>query len=203
MAALEPRAEGGIRLWHDARTVIITNNTVTESNTGIIVGGGNFYYSTGPNDYTTVYSNIVYDNKMGIAEQGWTGLNNSYRNNLVYRNSRYDWLLNNGIKHSGTVSAAPLFAGSSRAATPNLRPGAGSPAIGRASAAYAECTDFEGRPRNARRLRHRGLPALIDRSNQATRPLPAYMGRRPFFNGRRESMVKVNTPLSDIGMPFS
>ena len=143
-------AEGGIHLWHDARNVIITNNTVTESNTGIIVGGGNFYYSKGPNDYTTVYSNIVYDNKMGISEQGRTGLNNSYRNNLVYQNRRYDWLLNNGLKHSGTVSAAPLFAGSSRAATPNLRPGAGSPAIGRASAAYAESTDFEGRPRNAR-----------------------------------------------------
>ena len=143
-------AEGGIHLWHDARNVIITNNTVTEANTGIIVGGGNFYYSKGPNDYTTVYSNIVYDNKMGISEQGWTGLNNSYRNNLVYQNGRYGWLLNNGLKHSGTVSAAPLFAGSSRAATPNLRPGAGSPAIGRASAAYAESTDFDGRPRNAR-----------------------------------------------------
>ena len=81
-------AEGGIHLWHDARNVVISNNTVTASNTGIIVGGGNFYFSKGPNDYTSVYSNIVYDNKMGISEQGKTGLNNVYRNNLVYQNSR-------------------------------------------------------------------------------------------------------------------
>ncbi|MES2317156.1 MAG: DUF1565 domain-containing protein [Pseudomonadota bacterium] len=143
-------AEGGIHLWHDARNVVITNNTVTTSNTGIIVGGGNFYYSKGPNDYTSVYSNIVYDNKMGISEQGKTGLNNSYRNNLVYGNSRYDWRLNNGLRHSDTVSEAPQLMGSSRSAAPNLRPAAGSPAIGQATAALAETTDFEGRPRNAR-----------------------------------------------------
>ncbi len=143
-------AEGGIHLWHDARDVIITNNTVTTSNTGIIVGGGNFYYSKGPNDYTSVYSNIVYDNKMGISEQGKTGLNNRYRNNLVYQNSSYNWRLKNGLQHSGTVSSAPLFIGDARSVQPRLRPSASSPAIGRASADYAESTDFEGRPRNAR-----------------------------------------------------
>lgn len=60
-------AETGIHLWHDARNVIITNNTVTTSNTGIVVGGGNFYFVSGPNDHTAVYSNIVYDNKMAIS----------------------------------------------------------------------------------------------------------------------------------------
>ena len=142
-------AETGIHLWHDARNVIITNNTVTTSNTGIVVGGGNFYYATGPNDHTAVYSNIVYDNKMGISEQGKTGPNNTYRNNLVYQNSSYNWQLNNGLKHSGTVSKAPLFVGSARSAAPNLRPAPGSPAIGAASATFAESTDFDGRPRNA------------------------------------------------------
>jgi parallel beta-helix repeat protein len=141
-------SEGGICLWHDARNVIISNNTVTGSNTGIIVGGGDFYYATGPNDNTMVYSNIVYDNKMGISEQGKTGLNNIYRNNLVYQNSRYDWRLNNGLTHGGTVSAAPLFVGNARAATPLLKPAPGSPAIGKASEAFAESTDFDGRPRN-------------------------------------------------------
>jgi parallel beta-helix repeat protein len=142
-------AEGGIHLWHDARNVVITNNTVTTSNTGIIVGGGNLYYATGPNDYTAVYSNIVYDNKMGISEQGKTGLNNTYRNNLVFQNSSYDWRLKNGLQHSGTVSAAPQFVGNARSLQPNLHPGSGSPAIGKASALHAESTDFEGRPRNA------------------------------------------------------
>jgi parallel beta-helix repeat protein len=143
-------AEGGIHLWHDARNVIITNNTITRSNTGIIVGGGNLYYAKGPNDYTAVYSNIVYDNKMGISEQGKTGLHNSYRNNLVYQNSSYNWSLKNGLTHSGTVSAPPEFVSTARSTLPNLRPSAGSPAVGRASADYAEGIDFEGRPRNAR-----------------------------------------------------
>ena len=143
-------AEGGIHLWHDARNVIITNNTVTTSNTGIIVGGGNFYHSKGPNDDTAVYSNIVYDNKMGISEQGKTGLNNTYRNNLVYQNSSYDWRLKNGLTHTGTVSSAPLFVGDARSVQPKLRPSASSPAVGRASAEHAESTDFDGRPRNAR-----------------------------------------------------
>jgi len=143
-------AEGGIHLWHDARDVIITNNTVTASNTGIIVGGGNNYRTSGPNDNTAVYSNIVYDNKMGISEQGKTGPNNSYRNNLVYQNSTYNWQLRNGLKHTGTVSSAPLFVADSRASKPNLKLSRSSPAIGRATSDHAETTDFEGRPRNAK-----------------------------------------------------
>lgn len=137
-------AEGGIHLWHDARDVIITNNTVTQSHTGIIVGGGNFYHSSGPNDHTAVYSNIVYGNQMGISEQGQTGRNNSYRNNLVYQNASYDWRLKNGLTHSGTVSAAPLFIDASLKLAP------GSPAIGRATPALAESIDFAGRPRDAK-----------------------------------------------------
>jgi parallel beta-helix repeat protein len=142
-------AEGGIHLWHDAHNVIITNNTVTASRTGIIVGGGNFYHTRGPNDHTSVFSNIVYDNEMGISEQGKTGPNNSYRNNLVFQNRRYDWRLKNGLTHSATVSAAPLFVDSARRGTPTLRLTPASPAIGRASPVYAETTDFAGRPRGA------------------------------------------------------
>lgn len=142
-------SEAAINLWHDAHNVIITNNTVTESNTGIIVGGGNFYHTRGPNDHTLVYSNIVYDNKMGISEQGKTGKNNSYRNNLVYRNSRFNWSLKNGLTHSGTVSSPPLFVGED-ASVPNLKPSRSSPAVGRASPTHAASTDFEGRARNSR-----------------------------------------------------
>lgn len=143
-------AEGGIHLWHDASNVIITNNTVTQSNTGIIIGGGNYYYSTGPNDNTVVYSNIVYDNRMGISEQGQTGRNNSYRNNLVFQNAVYDWRLKNGLTHTGTVSAAPLFVDSARSSNPTLKLSPVSPAVGRATPVYAESIDFAGRPRDAK-----------------------------------------------------
>ncbi len=142
-------AEGGVHLWHDARDVIITNNTVSNSNTGIIVGGGNFYRSSLGADNIVVHSNIVFDNVMGISEQGKTGNNNSYRNNLVYQNSRYDWKLKKGLSHSGTVAAAPEFLASARAERPNLKLSASSPAIGRGTPSHADSIDFEGKPRNA------------------------------------------------------
>lgn len=141
-------AEGAIHLWHDANRVIITNNTVTTSNTGIIVGGGDFYHTRGPADYIAVYSNIVYDNKMGISEQGKTGKNNTYRNNLVYKNSTYNFQLKNGLTHSGTVSSEPLFVAYSRTGTPDLRLTSSSPAIGRGTPTEALPYDFLERPRN-------------------------------------------------------
>lgn len=141
-------AEAGIHLWHDARDVIVANNTVSYSNTGIVVGGGDFYHTSGPNDRTAVYNNIVYHNRMGISEQGRTGRNNSYRNNLVYQNSSYDFRLKNGLSHSGTVSSAPLFKGDTSVALPNFSLSESSPAIGRATPQHAPATDFNGRPRS-------------------------------------------------------
>jgi hypothetical protein len=66
-------AEAGIHLWHDANRVLVVNNTVVASNTGIVVGGGDFYHTQGPNDHTQVLNNIVFDNRYGILEQGKTG----------------------------------------------------------------------------------------------------------------------------------
>ncbi len=142
-------AEGGVHLWHDARDVIITNNTVSSSNTGIIVGGGDFYRSSQGADNVIVNNNIVFDNVMGISEQGKTGLNNIYHNNLVYQNAHYDWRLKNGLRHSATVNAAPDFVAGARSARPNLKLNASSPAIGRGTSSHADGIDFEGKPRNA------------------------------------------------------
>jgi hypothetical protein len=142
-------AGGGIHLWHDANKVIITNNTVTTCTSGIIVGGGDYYYTTGPNNHTVVANNIVYDNKIGIAEQGHTGTDITYANNLVYQNSSYDFSLKNGLTHTGTVAAPPKFAGYTRNATPDLRIGKNSPAVGKGTPVDAAAADFDGRPRNA------------------------------------------------------
>ena len=141
--------EGAIHLWHDAHNVIITNNTVTTSNTGIIVGGGDYYHTSGPNDNTLVYNNIVFDNRMGISEQGKTGTHNSYRNNLVYQNSTYNWQLKNGLTHTNTVTSNPLFVGYTRTGTPDLRITSSSPAVGRGTATQALSYDFADRPRNS------------------------------------------------------
>ncbi len=140
-------AEAGIHLWHDASNVVIANNTVAASDTGIIVGGGDFYFKRDGNDHTNVYSNIIYDNRVGIAEQGKTGPNNSYRNNLVSQN-KVNWSLKAGMENSATVTSVPQFVAYDRSGTPDFRPGTDSPAIGRGNSLYSHPTDFSGRARN-------------------------------------------------------
>ncbi|MES3021336.1 MAG: DUF1565 domain-containing protein [Pseudomonadota bacterium] len=141
-------AEAGIHLWHDANNVVIANNTVADSHTGIIVGGGDFYHTSGGATNTHVVNNIVYDNTYGISEQGKTGSNNTYRNNLVYQNSTYNWSLKNGLSHSGTVTSAPLFEGYTTTGTPNFKLSRSSPAIGRGTSIFALPTDYNGKTRS-------------------------------------------------------
>jgi hypothetical protein len=138
----------GIHLWHDAEHVDITGNTVSSSGTGIVVGGGDFYHSKGPNDHTVVANNIVFDNKHGILEQGATGPNNRYVNNLVSRNAVSDWRLAAGREHVGTIADEPAFVEYSRTGTPDFRLSNRSPAIGRGFVVEAPEPDFEGKPRS-------------------------------------------------------
>lgn len=142
-------AFAGIRLWRDATNVIVANNTVSASNSGIVVGGGDYYYTTGPDDHTHVSNNIVYDNKDGISEQGATGKNNTYRNNLVVENAGGNWKLANGLRPADSVAKAPQFFAYTRTGTPDFRLSSTSPAIGTGSAVHAHPTDFKGVPRNA------------------------------------------------------
>jgi hypothetical protein len=142
--------EAAIHLWHDAKNVSVTNNTVAASHFGIIVGGGNFYISNEGNDNTMVNNNIVIDNTYGISEQGKTGPHNSYRNNLLYGNTAYDVRLRNGLAASATVSSSPLFMDYSRSApAPDFHLQGGSPAIGRGTALGAAPTDLDGKRRTA------------------------------------------------------
>jgi hypothetical protein len=143
-------AAAGIHLWHDAHQVVVVNNTITASNTGILVGGGDFYHTRGPNDNTHVFNNIVYDNRYGISEQGATGKHNSYRNNLVFSNKEADWRLAEGMRHSGTITAAPGFVSYARSGTPDFRLAAGSPAIGKGIENGADGPDFYGKARGQR-----------------------------------------------------
>jgi hypothetical protein len=139
-----------IHLWHDATDVIITNNTVTSSNFGMVIGGGDFYYTSAGANNVYVANNIVYDNKYGISEQGTTGKNNKYVNNLVFRNPTYNISLRNGLVATGTISSNPLFKAYSRTAvTPDFHLTTSSPAIGRGTATNAYATDLDGKPRNA------------------------------------------------------
>ena len=137
-----------IHLWHDATDVQIVNNTVSSSVFGIIVGGGDFYFTKAGANNVHVHNNIVYDNKYGISEQGTTGKGNTYKNNLVTKNTTYNFQLRNGLTHTGTVSSEPLFAGYARtAASPNYKLSTSSPAVGRGLATYAPKTDIDGKAR--------------------------------------------------------
>ena len=137
-----------IHLWHDATDIQIINNTVSSSVFGIIVGGGDFYFTKAGANNVHVHNNIVYDNKYGISEQGTTGKGNTYKNNLVTKNTTYNFQLRNGLKDSGTISSEPLLAGYSRtAASPNYKLSTSSPAIGRGLATYAPATDIDGKAR--------------------------------------------------------
>jgi hypothetical protein len=141
--------EAAIHLWHDATNVIITNNTVTDSHYGIIVGGGDFYFTSAGNNNTIVANNILYNNGIGISEQGKTGTGNRYTNNLVFKNGTAI-SLRNGLTATSTVSSDPLFVGySATAATPNFHLSASSPAIARGTATNAPTTDIDGKARNA------------------------------------------------------
>jgi len=96
-----------IHLWHDARQVVIAGNTVSNAKFGILVGGGDYVKTRGPNDNTVVYDNNVRDSRVcGIAEQGDTGRNNRYAGNRMAGNAR-DLCLQNGLTDLGTA-AIPL-----------------------------------------------------------------------------------------------
>ncbi|WP_137175948.1 right-handed parallel beta-helix repeat-containing protein [Massilia sp. HP4] len=139
-----------IHLWHDATDLQIVNNTVSSSVFGIIVGGGDFYFTKAGANNVHVHNNIVYDNKYGISEQGTTGKGNTYKNNLVTKNTTYNFQLRNGLTHTGTISSEPLFTGYSRtAASPNYKLTTSSPAVGRGLATYAPKTDIDGKARGS------------------------------------------------------
>ncbi|WP_312517043.1 right-handed parallel beta-helix repeat-containing protein [Massilia sp.] len=139
-----------IHLWHDATDVQIVNNTVSSSVFGIIVGGGDFYFTKAGANNVHVHNNIVYDNTYGISEQGTTGKGNTYKNNLVTKNTKYAFQLRNGLTHTGTISSEPLMTGYSRtAALPNFKLSTSSPAIGRGIATYAPTLDIDGKARGA------------------------------------------------------
>jgi hypothetical protein len=115
----------GIHLWHDANHVNIVNNTVSHNGRGgILVGGGDFHTSSGPDDYDVVANNVVYGNaNSGIAEWGSTGTHNLYTNNASYGN----WYLQNGNIHTNDVDAASMSQLVQAMATFNPTPSFASP----------------------------------------------------------------------------
>ncbi|MFP5393609.1 MAG: choice-of-anchor Q domain-containing protein [Gammaproteobacteria bacterium] len=139
-------AGAAIHLWHDARQVLVAHNSIAAASTGIVVGSGDSYFNRNGNDYTLVANNIVYDTADGIAEQGATGANNRYQNNLVFLAARRAWRLKAGTVVQHAVREDPRFVRYGREDTPDLHLRPDSPAVGAASAGGPP-HDFDGKPR--------------------------------------------------------
>jgi hypothetical protein len=96
----------GIQLWHAAQQVEVANNLVYRNAAGgILVGAGDAPGGV-IDDGTTVSNNVVLQNRIGIREEGLTGKNNFYFNNLLYGNQE-DFMLQDG-KQEGTLHLDPL-----------------------------------------------------------------------------------------------
>ncbi|WP_375758430.1 choice-of-anchor Q domain-containing protein [Corallococcus exercitus] len=132
---------GGIHLWHDAHEVTIANNTIVNTQWGIIVGGGDYYKYSGPADYVNVSNNILVNNVYGVNLSGDVGSHNTYTNNLVYQNT---YNFSSGASHSGTVIAPPRFVNASAG---DFHLAAGSLAINAGSPTFAPSVDLDGNPR--------------------------------------------------------
>lgn len=138
-------ANCGIKLWNDARSVEIVNNTIFATTSAISVGGGQYFTLTAPTDYNTVVNNLVYDNTNGVIEQGDTGTHNRYLNNLAFGNSTNWSLLTSS--HSGTVSGEPLFVNYVKAGGGDYRLTSNSPAVNAGAALLAPVKDLDGKYR--------------------------------------------------------
>ncbi len=133
----------GVTSWHDASNLKIVNNTVFDvRGAGVMIGSGDHYKTSGPNDYTQVSNNILYDNAKGLEEYGQIGSHNTYSNNLVYGNDT-NWSLK-ATTATGTVNANPNFVKYDATGGGDYHLSGNSPAINAGTASGAPGADMTG-----------------------------------------------------------
>jgi parallel beta-helix repeat protein len=140
----------GIHLWHDARRIRISNNTVVgNAHGGIAVGGsleGNDLLP-GIASGVIVTNNLVTENgQAGIIEIGRVG-RNTFAANLSTNNSGADYSLGNGHRPVSLVRGEPDFVDPVR--DYHLRPGSAALDAGIRQGAPAADLDGARRPQGA------------------------------------------------------
>lgn len=139
----------GVTNGHCSYNVKVVNNTLfnnggTQEGGGIVMTGNtNCSLASKGN---VVANNIVYDNVIGLHEEGVSSADvTTYTNNLVYGN-KINWG-SMTMPHSNDVSANPAFVNYIKAGGGNYHLASGSPAISKGSATYAAPKDFDGKDR--------------------------------------------------------
>jgi hypothetical protein len=130
----------GVHGWHDDNHLTIVNNTLIQNGGGVLVGGGDYYMTTGPSDYNVVANNIVANNLTGMNWSGQHGTHDIYTNNLFFGNTNN--VTGTGLSFSmlaNTVQADPRFVGNG-----DYHLLSTSPAIAAADVAYSWRADFDG-----------------------------------------------------------
>jgi hypothetical protein len=160
-------ATSGISSWHDATSIVVTNNLIfdigAKTDIGNYVGTaiGVCNGQTTPatiHDYATVANNIIRNVRgSSIRECGRTGTHNVYLNNLLYSNPLSP-VLQNGNVATGTITADPLMVNFQTDGSGDCRLTSSSPAIDQGTtncaagvSGCAPSTDFLGfnRPHGA------------------------------------------------------
>jgi len=134
----------GVQLYPESDNVLITNNTIVENRSGVVIGG--------EGRRTTVRARLVnniigFNRVYGITTywgEGSSGSANLAELNLVFGNGERDLDEAGGVAFTANVVSNPRFANRNRRDFA-LRPD--SPALDRALPAFAPGYDFEGRHR--------------------------------------------------------
>lgn len=136
----------GIHLWHNANSIIISNNTVVQNaQGGIAVGGsleGNDVLPGRASDVVVTNNLVAHNGRAGISELGRVG-RNTYIDNLLHGNATVGYLLQSGVP-TGTVTSDPRFVD---AAAGDFRLLHASPALDVGTALGAPASDIDGAAR--------------------------------------------------------
>ncbi|WP_109120802.1 DUF1565 domain-containing protein [Azospirillum sp. TSO22-1] len=97
----------GVTSWHDASNLSITGNKIGwVHGAGVMIGSGDTYNSSAPNDYSKVTGNVITHAGKGVEEAGNVGSHNVYSGNTLTANGT-DWQLKSGASASAAMELVP------------------------------------------------------------------------------------------------
>lgn len=138
----------GIHAWHAANGLVFSNNLVYKCvEGGLTIGAGDEPYGRVADNFVVTNNISAYNGKYGIDENGATGNNNLYKNNLVYKNGWTGFDLKSGRSHQNTLTSDPRLVNLNLSGTGDYHPTSSSPGINTGTQLGAQSNDIEGKVR--------------------------------------------------------